>query len=96
MWWLPDREANHVYLYKLHGCISEPGIQNLVVTEEDYINFLANATGSKPDKRLLNYVAPDRVHVLAGGKIIKSGDGALAHEVEDQGYGPMMSEIAAA
>ena len=47
-------------------------------------------------QRLLNYVAPDRVHVLAAGRIIKSGDAALALEVDDQGYGPMKSETAAA
>ena len=47
-------------------------------------------------QRLLNYVAPDYVHVLAGGRIIKSGDAALALEVEDQGYGPMLSDAAAA
>ena len=47
-------------------------------------------------QRLLNYVTPDRVHVLAGGRIIKSGDAALALEVDDQGYGPMKSENAAA
>ena len=47
-------------------------------------------------QRLLNHVAPDRVHVLAGGRIIKSGDAALALEVDDQGYGPMKSENAAA
>ena len=47
-------------------------------------------------QRLLNYVAPDYVHVLAGGRIIKSGGAALALEVEDQGYGPMLSASAAA
>ena len=47
-------------------------------------------------QRLLNYVAPDYVHVLADGRIIKSGDAALALEVEDQGYGPMLSDAAAA
>ena len=47
-------------------------------------------------QRLLNYVAPDHVHVLANGRIIKSGEASLALEVEDQGYGPMMSETAAA
>ena len=47
-------------------------------------------------QRLLNYVAPDYVHVLAGGRIIKSGGAALALEVEDQGYGPMLSDVAAA
>ena len=47
-------------------------------------------------QRLLNYVAPDRVHVLAGGRIIKSGEAELALEVESEGYGPMLSEHAAA
>jgi Fe-S cluster assembly ATP-binding protein len=38
-------------------------------------------------QRLLNYIAPDRVHVLADGRIIRSGDRALAHELEQKGYG---------
>lgn len=37
-------------------------------------------------QRLLDYVEPDFVHVLAGGKIIKSGDKTLAKELEDKGY----------
>lgn len=37
-------------------------------------------------QRLLDYIAPDYVHVLAGGKIIKSGDKSLALELEKQGY----------
>jgi len=38
-------------------------------------------------QRLLNYVAPDAVHVLAGGRIVRSGDARLAHELEARGYG---------
>jgi Fe-S cluster assembly ATP-binding protein len=38
-------------------------------------------------QRLLDYIIPDRVHVLAGGKIVRSGDKALALELEAQGYG---------
>ena len=38
-------------------------------------------------QRLLNYIEPDHVHVLAGGRIMKSGDKGLAHELERQGYG---------
>jgi len=38
-------------------------------------------------QRLLNYIVPDYVHVLAAGKIVKSGDRSLAHELEKQGYG---------
>ncbi|OGV28781.1 MAG: Fe-S cluster assembly ATPase SufC [Legionellales bacterium RIFCSPHIGHO2_12_FULL_35_11] len=37
-------------------------------------------------QRLLNYIEPDFIHVLAGGKIIKSGDKSLALELEDKGY----------
>ena len=47
-------------------------------------------------QRLLNYVEPDRVHVLAGGRIIKSGDKKLALELEARGYDWVLAEAAAA
>ena len=37
-------------------------------------------------QRLLNYIVPDYVHVLAGGKIVKSGGRELALELEEKGY----------
>ncbi|MEQ1753054.1 MAG: Fe-S cluster assembly ATPase SufC [Micropepsaceae bacterium] len=37
-------------------------------------------------QRLLDYITPDRVHVLAGGRIVKSGGPELAHELEAHGY----------
>ena len=37
-------------------------------------------------QRLLDHVVPDQVHVLARGRIIKSGDRELAHELERRGY----------
>ena len=37
-------------------------------------------------QRLLNYIQPDFVHVLADGKIIKTGDKTLALELEEKGY----------
>ena len=37
-------------------------------------------------QRLLDYIVPDFVHVLAGGKIVKSGGKELAHELEAKGY----------
>ena len=37
-------------------------------------------------QRLLEYIVPDRVHVLAGGRIVRSGDRELAHELEAKGY----------
>ena len=38
-------------------------------------------------QRLLNHVVPDYVHVLADGKIVKSGGRELAYELEERGYG---------
>jgi len=38
-------------------------------------------------QRLLDYIEPDRVHVLAGGRILRSGDKTLAKELEQKGYG---------
>ena len=37
-------------------------------------------------QRLLDYVKPDRVHVLSRGKIVRSGGAELAHELEREGY----------
>ena len=54
-----------------------------------------NAIMRKPDKavllithyqRLLDYVKPDFVHVLAGGRIVRTGGPELAFELEEQGY----------
>ncbi|MGZ3250604.1 MAG: Fe-S cluster assembly ATPase SufC [Croceibacterium sp.] len=54
-----------------------------------------NAIMRKPDKgvllithyqRLLDYVRPDFVHVLAKGRIVKSGGAELAHQLESEGY----------
>ena len=38
-------------------------------------------------QRLLNYIVPDFVHVLSGGRIVKSGGKELALELEAKGYG---------
>ncbi len=38
-------------------------------------------------QRLLNYIVPDFVHVLSGGRIVKSGGKELALELEQKGYG---------
>ena len=37
-------------------------------------------------QRLLDYINPDRVHVLSGGRIVASGGPELAHELEREGY----------
>jgi Fe-S cluster assembly ATP-binding protein len=46
-------------------------------------------------QRLLDYIVPDFVHVLAGGRIIKSGDKSLATELEARGYGWVDEALAA-
>jgi Fe-S cluster assembly ATP-binding protein len=46
-------------------------------------------------QRLLNYITPDHVHVLAGGRIVKSGDRSLALELEARGYEWVRQEAAA-
>ena len=38
-------------------------------------------------QRLLDYIKPDVVHVLADGRIVRSGGPELAHELEREGYG---------
>lgn len=45
-------------------------------------------------QRLLDFIVPDYVHVLAGGRIVKSGDKELARELEAKGYGWLESEVA--
>jgi Fe-S cluster assembly ATP-binding protein len=47
-------------------------------------------------QRLLNYIIPDRVHVLMGGRIIKSGGRELALELEERGYDWVKQEAVAA
>jgi Fe-S cluster assembly ATP-binding protein len=46
-------------------------------------------------QRLLNYIVPDFVHVLAGGRIIRSGGKELAHELEERGYDWLLQEAVA-
>jgi Fe-S cluster assembly ATP-binding protein len=46
-------------------------------------------------QRLLDYIAPDFVHVLSDGKIVKSGDKSLALELERRGYDWVKQEAAA-
>ncbi len=46
-------------------------------------------------QRLLDYITPDVVHILADGKIIKSGGPELAKELEDKGYAEFVKEDAA-
>jgi Fe-S cluster assembly ATP-binding protein len=45
-------------------------------------------------QRLLSYIVPDKVHVLAGGKIVKSGGKELALELEKSGYAAFQGKAA--
>jgi Fe-S cluster assembly ATP-binding protein len=45
-------------------------------------------------QRLLDYIVPDQVHVLARGKIVRSGDRTLALELEKRGYDWVLGEAA--
>jgi len=47
-------------------------------------------------QRLLDYVTPDRTHVIVDGRIVKSGDRKLALELEERGYGWIQQELAVA
>ncbi len=44
-------------------------------------------------QRILNYITPDRVHVMMAGRIVKSGGPELARELEDKGYEGVRQEL---
>jgi Fe-S cluster assembly ATP-binding protein len=46
-------------------------------------------------QRMLNYIEPDHVHVMIGGRIVKSGGAELAHELEEKGYEGVRAELEA-
>jgi Fe-S cluster assembly ATP-binding protein len=79
----------------------EPSISILDETDSgldiDALKIVANGVNKLKNKdnaviiithyqRLLDYIIPDYVHVLNKGKIAKSGDKGLAHELEERGY----------
>lgn len=43
-------------------------------------------------QRLLDYIKPDHVHIMADGQIVRSGDASLAQELEANGYDKIMAE----
>jgi Fe-S cluster assembly ATP-binding protein len=44
-------------------------------------------------QRILNYVRPDIVHVMANGRIVQSGGSELVHQLEQEGYEPILSRL---
>ena len=45
-------------------------------------------------QRLLDYIKPDKVHILSDGKIVKTGGPDLAHRLEAEGYDGILGEVA--
>jgi Fe-S cluster assembly ATP-binding protein len=85
----------------LQMAILEPTLSLLDETDSgldiDALRVVANGVNSLRDpkrsivmvthyQRLLDYIVPDRIHVLSGGKIVLSGDKTLAGELERRGY----------
>jgi Fe-S cluster assembly ATP-binding protein len=71
----------------------------------DALQMVANSVNSLRDgsrsfliithyQRLLDYIKPDVVHVLANGAIVKSGDRTLVHALEEKGYAWLADEAA--
>ena len=44
-------------------------------------------------QRLLNYIIPDTVHVMMGGRIVKTGGPELAKQLEKEGYAGLRDEL---
>jgi Fe-S cluster assembly ATP-binding protein len=95
----------------LQMAVLEPRLAILDETDSgldiDALRIVANGVNSlrRPDnativvthyQRLLNYIVPDRVHVLSAGRIVKSGGKDLALELEARGYEWLEQEVGAA
>ena len=95
----------------LQMAVLEPKLAILDETDSgldiDALRIVANGVNQlrRPDsatilvthyQRMLNYIVPDRVHVLSDGRIVKSGDRELALELEERGYEWLTGEAEAA
>jgi len=95
----------------LQMAVLEPKLAVLDETDSgldiDALRIVANGVNRlrRPDnafilvthyQRLLNYIVPDFVHVLAGGRIVRSGGKELALELEERGYDWLTDEAAQA
>jgi Fe-S cluster assembly ATP-binding protein len=93
----------------LQMAVLEPTLAILDETDSgldiDALRIVANGVNAlkRPDnasivvthyQRLLNYIVPDYVHVLAGGRIVKSGGKELALELEARGYDWVLEAVA--
>jgi len=93
-----EKKRNEIF----QMAVLEPKLAILDETDSgldiDALRIVANGVNAlrAPDRativvthyqRLLDYIVPDFVHVLSGGRIVKSGGKELALELEDKGYG---------
>ncbi len=93
-----EKKRNEIF----QMAVLEPTLAILDETDSgldiDALRVVANGVNSlrSPDRatvvvthyqRLLNYIVPDRVHVLTDGRIVRSGGKELALELEERGYG---------
>ncbi len=96
-----EKKRNEIF----QMAVLEPKLAILDETDSgldiDALKIVANGVNSlrSPERamivvthyqRLLNYIVPDFVHVLAEGRIVKSGDKNLALELEESGYAEMV------
>jgi hypothetical protein len=73
------------------------GVFDVKLVVSDGVNKIANDNNAivmiTHYQRLLNYIKPDYVHVMMGGKLIKSGGFELAEELEANGYDALEKEL---
>ncbi len=102
-----EKKRNEIF----HMAVLQPRLAILDETDSgldiDALKAVADGVNSmrSPDRaflvithyqRLLNFIVPDRVHVLLGGRIVRSGGKDLALELERRGYGWLEDEVAGA
>ena len=101
-----EKKRNEIF----HMAVLEPRLAILDETDSgldiDALKIVANGVNSMrhPERsfivvthyqRLLNYIVPDRVHVLSDGLLVRSGGRELALELEEKGYGWLASGVEA-
>jgi Fe-S cluster assembly ATP-binding protein len=101
-----EKKRNEIF----QMAVLEPRLAVLDETDSgldiDALRVVANGVNSlrSPDRaiivvthyqRLLDYIVPDFVHVLSGGRIVRSGGKELALELEEKGYGWLEAAVGA-
>jgi Fe-S cluster assembly ATP-binding protein len=99
-----EKKRNEIF----HMAVLDPVLAILDETDSgldiDALKIVADGVNSLRDEnrafvlithyqRLLNYIVPDKVHVLVDGKIVRSGGKELALELEDKGYAWLEEQV---